>query len=181
MKAVNTAGNKQWSDSVWTTGTNLNKMKVEAWRVLLKNQQLSSELHDVSRKCLIISSCSSFFPCSPSWEEEHQYGTISKNRDRRYINNLPPLSGKSEDVPGFSALFTWGEVTLSLKGKWTLILPVLPGRRENGSRMWNNMSTFLFQSYRTKSGVRKWEKGKWRQPSKGVIFRAQRCNNTLYV
>ena len=72
---------------------------------------------------------------TPSNDEAHPSGTISKHRDHRCINNFPPLSGKSEDVPELSALFTWGQVSLSLAGKRILILPVLPGRWGSGKCM----------------------------------------------
>ena len=94
-----------------------------------------------------------YTPSIPSGDKEHHYGTTSNRRDHKYINNLPPLSGKPKDMPECRALFTWGEVSLSLDGKRIVILPVLPGRWGSGNPTWNNIRRFLFQSSRIKNGV----------------------------
>lgn len=168
-----TADQHSWQQAVeWLNLNNQSQFEQNEGRSLKSTLQKSrpvSSFCKVSGKCLILSSCW-YHPFNPlRWQRASVWHHFQAQRPQIY--KQPSTSFRhSKDVPELSALR--GEVSLSLAGKRIVILPVLPGRWGSGNCMWNNIRRFLFQSCRTKSGVGKWEKDKWRQQSKGVIFQS---------
>lgn len=111
-------------------------------------------------------------PFTPAYDKDHQYSTISKHNDHRYINNLPWLLGNSKDVPELSATFTQG-------GKRVQEFWFCQRFPEGGGV--EALCEIMQEGFSSKAARSKveWENGKraygGRQQSKGYYFRAQRC------
>lgn len=110
-------------------------------------------------------------PSTHSCEAGYQYGTISRHRDHRYINNLPPLSGKSTDVPELLALFTREKALFPLQEKKIKFFQCC---QEGGvvEAICEIIQKVFFSKLQNQEWNGKMEKDKWRQGSKGITFQS---------